>query len=291
MRLILLCVAVGVSGCATTYNAGWSHPEVTTAAEADATVKAAIEEGDALWAERGDKAKLQKAIDKWEAAAAQRVDAALFTKIARGHYLLADGFDALEGNFDQRDSEFQLGLDWATRALKAAAPELAKALAQGKTLASSAGLVTKDAATATYWYALTLGKWAGSRGVSTRLRYKDDINAAMEQVQRLDERFFYAGPYRYFGTFEAQTDGLAGGSLERSEQNFKKGVELAPDFLGTKVLWAEHLCVARKDKAAFRQLLDEVLAADAGVDPEIAVENRIEQQKAKRLLARIDDLF
>jgi hypothetical protein len=34
-----------------------------------------------------------------------------------------------------------------------------------------------------------------------------------------------------------------------------------------------------------------VIAADPAADPEIEPENRLEQQKAKKLLARIDELF
>ena len=291
MRLVHCCLAFGLVGCATTYNANWTEPPTSVAAPtADEALKATIDEGDALWKERGDKAKLQAAINKWEAAA-QHPDAELFTKISHGHYLLGDGFHALEGNLEQRDSEYQLGLDWATRALKLAAPEFARAMAEGKKHSESISLATKDAVPAAYWYATNLGKWAASRGFATRLRYKDDIKATMDHIKKLDELYFYAAPYRYLGSFEALTAGLAGGSLEKSEENYKKGVELAPNYLGTKVLWAEYLCVKKQDKVMFKQLLDEVLAANASIDPDIEAENKIEQEKAKKLLAKIDDLF
>lgn len=293
MRLASLCLALVLTGCATTYNANWTEPATAPAAAptADEAMKAAIEEGDALWKERLDKAKLQAAINKWEAVAATNPNAELFVKISRGHYLLGDGFHALEGNLEQRDSEYQLGLDWATKALKLAAPEFAKAMAEGKKHSESIGMASKDAVPAAYWYATNLGKWAASRGFATRLRYKDDIKATMDHIQKLDEMFFYAAPYRYLGSFEALTAGLAGGSLEKSEVHYKKGVELAPTYLGTKVLWAEYLCTKKQDKAMFKQLLDEVIAGNASVDPEIEPENKIEQEKAKKLLAKIDDLF
>lgn len=295
MRLLpALVLAVALAGCATTYNANWAAEPVTAKpAEAapDDVLKAAVDEGDALWKERGDKAKLQAAIAKWESVAEKLPDPVLFSKISRAHYLLGDGFHALEGNNEQRDSEYQLGLDWATRALKLAAPEFAKAMAEGKKHSESITLATKDAVPAAYWYATNLGKWAASRGFATRLRYKDDIKATMDHIKSLDELYFYAAPYRYLGSFEALTAGLAGGSLEKSEVNYKKAVELAPAYLGAKVLWAEYLCVKKQDKATFKQLLDEVIAANASVDPEIEPENKIEQEKAKKLLARIDEIF
>ncbi len=292
MRLVPLCLALCLVGCATTYNANWTEPAAAVAAPtADEALKATIEEGEALWKDRSDKTALQAAINKWESAAAKSADADLFAKIARAHYLLGDGFHGLEGNAEQRDSEYQLGLDWATKALKLAAPEFAKAMAEGKKHSEAIVLAPKESVAAAYWYATNLGKWAAARGFATRLRYKDDVKATMDNIKKLDEMFFHAAPYRYLGSFEALTAGLAGGSLEKSEEHFKKGVELAPNYFGTKVLWAEYLCVKRQDKAMFKQLLDEVVAGNASVVPEIEPENKIEQQKAKKLLAKIDDLF
>jgi tetratricopeptide (TPR) repeat protein len=250
-----------------------------------------VTEGDAAWEARGDKAKLTEAITKWEAAFEKAPSAELAAKLSRAHYLLGDGYLALEGNAEGRDAEYQKGLDWATRSLTIAAPAFAKAMTEGKKHAESITLAPKEAVPGMYWYATNLGKWAASKGFATRLRYKDDIKATMDHVKSLDEMYFYAAPWRYFGSFEAVTAGIAGGSLEKSETNFKKAIELAPNYFGAKVLWAEYLCTKKQDKATFKQLLDEVIAADAKVDPAIAPENTIEQLKARKLLAEIDEKF
>jgi len=174
-------------------------------------------------------------------------------------------------------------------------------MAQGAKHADAIKLAPKEAVPAMYWYSTNLGKWAAGKGFATVLKYKDDIKATMDHVKALDEMYFYAGPWRYFGAYEARTAGIAGGDLGRSKEDFQKAVQMAPNYLGTKVLWAEFLCVKQqKDedgdgqndgKVQFKKLLDEVIAADANVDPDIAAENAIEQQKAKKLLAKIDDLF
>jgi hypothetical protein len=44
-------------------------------------------------------------------------------------------------------------------------------------------------------------------------------------------------------------------------------------------------------KAKFKRLLDEVIAADPAADADVAPENQLEQLKAKKLLARIDEMF
>ncbi|MEW5738599.1 MAG: TRAP transporter TatT component family protein [Myxococcota bacterium] len=289
---VLSLVLAVLAGCATTYNAKWDEkPAVAAAPTADEATAALIAEGDAAWALRGDQAKLTEALTKWEAAFEKAPSAELAAKLSRGHYLLGDGFLALENNTEGRDAEYQKGLDWATKSLKLAAPEFAKAMAEGKKHAETITLAGKDAVPAMYWYATNLGKWAASKGFATRLRYKDDIKATMEHVKSLDEGFFYAAPWRYFGSFEAVTAGLAGGSLEKSEENYKKAVELAPNYLGSKVLWAEYLCTKKNDRATYEKLLKEVLAADPTVDPAIEPENRIEQKKASKMLAEIDEKF
>lgn len=289
-KAMWMSAALAVSGCATTYEAKWDEKPTTAAPVADANATG-LAEGDAAWEQRGDKSKLVDALAKWEGVYEKAPTAELATKLSRGHYLLGDGYFALENNAEARDAEYQKGLDWATRGLKLAAPEFAKAMTEGKKHAEAITLAPKEAVPAMYWYATNLGKWAASKGFATRLRYKDDIKATMDHVKALDEMYMFAGPWRYFGSFEAVTAGLAGGSLEKSEANYKKAVELAPNYLGAKVLWAEYLCTKKQDKVMFKKLLDEVIAADAKVDPVIAPENAIEQQKAKKLLAEIDDKF
>ncbi len=302
MKRSLLVTLAGAAlslSCATTHEAHWEDKPVAKQASADDAQKAGsvVSEGDALWAERGDKAKLTAAIAKWEEAAKVEVTADLAVKLSRGHYFLGDGYYALEENLEQRDAEYQKGLDWATQALKLAAPDFAAAMASGKRHAEAIKLAPKDAVPAMYWYSSNLGKWAVSKGFTTVLKYKDDIKATMEHVKALDPEYFYAGPWRYFGAYEARTAGIAGGDLGRSKDDFQKAVQLAPNYLGTKVLWAEYLCVKHQKaddpdgRVQFKKLLEEVIAADANVDPAIAAENAIEQQKAKKLLAKMADLF
>lgn len=306
MRLVAILSSAAISfgaGCATTHEANWQDKPVVKEASADvaAASSAKVAEADALWDQRADRKQLEAAIALWEQAAAAAPSADVAAKLARGHYLLGDGFMALADDVAGRDAEYQKGLDWATTALKLSAPEFSAAMAGGAKHADAITKAPKESVPAMYWYASNLGKWAASKGFATRIKYKDDIKATMDHVKALDESFFHAGPWRYFGAFEALTAGIAGGDLKKSKDNFAKAVTMAPGYLGTKVLWAELLCVkiqgdADNDgqndgKVQFKKLLDEVIAADPNVDPTIAAENGLEQQKAKKLLAKIDDLF
>jgi hypothetical protein len=303
MRLVILSLAVISAACATTHEANWKDAPVVKEASADAAASVAttLAEAGALWEQRADRKRLEAALAQWEQAFAAAPSADVAAKLARGHYLLGDGFMALADDVVGRDAEYQKGLDWATTALKLSAPDFVAAMAAGAKHGDAIGKAPKEAVPAMYWYASNLGKWAASKGFATRVKYKDDIKATMSHVKALDETYFYAGPWRYFGAFEALTAGIAGGDLSKSKDNFAKAVAMAPNYLGTKVLWADLLSVklqgdADKDgqndgKVQFKKLLDEVIAADPNVDPAIAAENGLEQQKAKKLLAKIDDLF
>ena len=291
------------AGCATTHEANWSDKPAAVAPTAEGATAAttAATEGDELWKGRADKAKLAAALAKWEEAAKAAPTAELTAKLARGHYLMGDGFLAREDEQAGRDAEYQKGLDWATTALKLGAPDFASAMAGNGKHAEAIKLAPKEAVPAMYWYAANLGKWAASKGFATKLKYKDDLKATMEHVKSLEPEFFYAAAWRYFGGYEAATAGIAGGSLDKSKENFEKAIQLAPNYFGTKVLYADYLCTKlQKDtdgdgisdgKKKFKELLDSVIAADPNVDPEIAAENTIEQAKAKKLLAQIDQLF
>ena len=295
-RLSWIVPALAVSGCATTYNAKWDEKPVTAAAaataptEVDAT-KALQDKADALWAKRADKQSLADAISAYEQLAEKAPSAELFAKLSRAHYLLADGFHALEGNAEARDAGYQKGLDWASKSLKAAAPAFAEAMAAGKKHPEAIQLAGKEAVPGMYWYATNLGKWAASKGFATRLRYKDDAKSTLDRVQALEPTYFYSAPLRYFGSFQALTAGIAGGSLAKSEEFFTQAVAAAPNYLGTKVLWADYLATKKNDRATFERLLKEVLAADPNVDPDIAPENGLEQAKAKKLLAEVEEKF
>jgi hypothetical protein len=286
---VVAALTAGLVACSTTREA--KYDDVKTDNTVVNTDKVA--EGDALWAERADQAKLEGAIAKWEEAAAEGADFDLYVKLSRGHYFLADGFHALAGDAEKRDAHYTAGLDWAEKAIAIAAPEFVAAVKNGEKHADAIKKAPKDAIPALYWYSTNMGKWAGAKGFATILRYKDDIKATMMHVLALDPNgeFFHGAVYRYFGAYEAKTAGLAGGSLPKSEENFKKAIEIAPNYLGTKVLYADYYCSKKQNKELFEKLLNEVIAADAGSDEAIAPENKIEQKKAKALLAEIDDKF
>jgi hypothetical protein len=291
MRLGLL-LFLASTGCASTYNARWLEPAApaTALATASDAAKALADEGDAAWKLRDDPAKLRESIAKWEGAAALWADGDLDSKLSRAHYFLADAHLALETDTDARDAEYTASLDWATRALKLLAPDFVSAIGGGASFHAAIQKAPKESSEALLWYASSLGKWVAARRFATRVKYKDDLKAVIDRVHAIDPSQ-HGATNRWLGGYEAQTVGIGGGSSERSEAYFKKSLELAPNFFGTKVLWAQFLCPKTHDRQTYQRLLNEVLAGDPELDPNNVAENKADQKKAKQLLADIETMF
>ncbi len=186
---------------------------------------------------------------------------------------------------------YEKGLAIAEKAIMVKYPDFAKKVSFDPSKWEEAVVMVDGyGVEALYWYATNMGKWGGLKGFSTILYYKDRIFKVMEHVLKLNERFFFGAPHRYFGAYYATVPKFAGGDLAKSEKHFKRSLKIEKNYLATKVLWAERLSPKLKNKEQFKTLLGEVLAADPNVLKGAEPENIIEQRKAKRLMSRIDDL-
>jgi hypothetical protein len=152
-------------------------------------------------------------------------------------------------------------------------------------------LIPKEGVPAMYWYATALGSWAKRKSFAVLLGQKDNVKAIMTHVLELDPTYFYGGPHRYFGVFYAVAPAFAGGDLKKSREHFEKSLQISPEYLGTKVRWAEELAVKEQDEATYDKLLNEVLAGSDDALPDIKPELLVDKQKAKELIADKDDRF
>ncbi|NJK31562.1 MAG: hypothetical protein HC927_03610 [Deltaproteobacteria bacterium] len=187
-------------------------------------------------------------------------NAELLAMLTRAYYFTADSF--------MRNSEadyleyMDRAVWWGERALIAASPEFeAKMKAKAK-FHEAIVVVGIEALPAMYWYASALGKWARTKGFGVLVGQKDNIKATMTRALELDPTFYHGGPHRYFGAFYSVAPAFAGGDTNKSAEHFDKSLELAPYFIGTKILMAENLAVKLDDEEMFDRLLEEVLAAD-----------------------------
>lgn len=83
-----------------------------------------------------------------------------------------------------------------------------------------------------------------------------------------------------------------GGSLERARVHHQRALELnRGERAGTYVTWASMVSLRRQDGREFRQMLEKALAIDPDRVPAERLANLLQQRKARRLLAQIDELF
>lgn len=293
-HLRLGLVIVMASGCAGR-KAEWeqeapaSAPAPAAAAEQD-SVEALVTKGDESWAKRTDPAAIRTAIAQWEKAAeAQPKNADVLVKLTRGHYFLADGY--LRDNEKEYLEVMDKAVKWGERAMVAASPDFEAKMRNGGKIPEAVAAVPKEGVPAMYWYASALGKWARKKGFAVLVGQKDNVKATMDRCLALDPEFYYGGPHRYFGAYYSVAPAFAGGDLEKSKVHFNKSLEIEPNYLGTKVLWAENLSVKQQDESTFEALLNEVLAVPDDVIPELTPETIVEKGKARELLADQEEYF
>jgi hypothetical protein len=255
--------------------------------------KALVGEGDSLWNDRLDVGKLRGAIAKWEEAVGMKPDDhETYAKLARAHYLLADGFLALDPT---KEMEFlathEKGMGHGEKGLAALSPDFEKKRRLGAKMEDAIQVLQRDAVPCLYWYASNLGKWAKFKGIQETLKHKDTIFGTISRVAALDPDYFYGASDRYFGGYFAVAPNFAGGDLDKSEKHFNESVKRYPYYLATHVLIAELLAPKKQDRGLFDRELKFVMDTPAESIPELVPEQTLEKRKAERLMKQADELF
>jgi len=285
-----LITAVLMAGCGTTRSnvCGKLVPNATAKGDAAALITA----GDVAWKGRTKAAQIRVAITTWNRALAiTPKDAETRIKLSRAYYFLGDGYLRQD---DEKEEEMKAmclkGMKEAEIALALKVPKYRKDFCSEKTFAQSIATADKSAVPAMYWSATNLGKWGLEEGLTTILKYKNDIKAMIDRVETLQPTYFYHAPYRYFGVYWTKIPVFRGDEA-KSKAAFTKSIAGSPQYLATKVLMAERFCTKWKDPKLFVKLLTEVAAFDLSSAPELAPENAIEKMKAKELYEDADTYF
>jgi tetratricopeptide (TPR) repeat protein len=291
ISFVVFAAAVTI-GCSAGRQAQWDTKPTQTVAAPEG-FEALVIQGDEAWAKRGDQNALLAAIAAWEkASAAKPDDVAVWGKLSRAYYLLADGFYRKLGDKSPEYLEtFEKGVAAGERGLAAANPAFKQHVTSGGSVEDGIKNVGKEGIEPMYWYAVNLGKWARAKGFATTLGNKDKIKAVMTRVLELDPQFFHGAADRYFGAFYAVAPGFAGGDMDKSKEHFEKSLQIAPNYAATKVNMAELYAVKKQDRELFDRLLNEVLALPDDAIPGLEPETRIEKDKANELKGKAADLF
>ena len=138
------------------------------------------------------------------------------------------------------------------------------AYAQGRDAARRAVELAPRAPLAHLFLGINTGRWGQTKGVVRSLFLLPEVRAAIRQALELDPRLPAA--YALAGNVDYEVPGVFGGSLERAEGYFRKGLGVDPRFTALRIGLAK---VLRKQgrAAEARQELRTVLDEPAPSNP------------------------
>lgn len=287
---LALVAALALSACGGSRNTELFKEGASGSKTGDATAQ--FDQAKALWAERGDRAKAEQAVKLWEEAAAldpTRADIQL--ALTYGYYFLANAHVRWDADNEKAlKALYEKGVKAGRNAVWLTSPDFAARIQKGEKWEAAVKTVEAAAVPGLYWYATNMGKWALLDGFTTILREKDHIAATMERIQALDEGYFHGAPHRYFGVYRTKIP-FPGGDPPSSKKHFEQALKLSPNYLDTKVLFAEAYAVKVQDEDLYERLLKEVIATPDDVMPDIVPENANAKRVAKQMLDEKDEYF
>lgn len=285
-----------LSACAERPAVWQSHPEVmpTPSSLAPGSPEAqslaqVLREAEQAWKDRANPAQLDLAITRWKEAARRAPSADLYVRLARAFHFRARSPAAT-------DPASRLGaLDQGTKAAEVAlglnSPELVTRVRHGQRWKEAMVGVGPQGVAALYWYGANLGAWAEQKGWREQQVHAPRVRAAMARCVELDSGFHQAAPLSHLAAMHAAGPILGGQDLELSEMLFKQALLRAPGSLSARVLMASTWCVQTGNKARFKRLLEEVLAADPALAPDLVPEQLLDKRQAEDLLRQLNRLF
>ena len=151
----------------------------------------------------------------------------------------------------------------------------------------------KDDVPQLYWTAVP---WAAQISITKNdanlLGDLPNVEALMGRALELDESWDHGAIHEFYVTYDGGRSEAIGGSVKRAKEHFDRALQLSEGKKMAPFLsWAEAVCVQQQDKKAFLELVEKVLAFNTDEAPQFRLVNLIAQDRARRLKARVDDLF
>lgn len=144
-----------------------------------------------------------------------------------------------------------------------------------------------------YWTAVA---WAAAISLSkdepAMLAGLPEVEKLIRRAQSLDADFDHGALRTFLIGYEMSRPNAAAGAEALARAHFARAIELSGGRqAGPYVSLAESVCVEKRARREFETLLGKALAVDPGARPEWRLANLVMQRRARRLLARADELF
>lgn len=183
-----------------------------------------LDDADQIYQERLDPLKAKMALELYQKAIVDypgSVEA--LWKASRTAWWVGDQ----SGTRHEKINFFNLGISYAQEALKK----------------------SSDCVEAHFWLGGNYGSFGEEKGVLKSLFLVKPIRQAMEEVNRIDDRFEGGGGYRVLGVLDYKVPGFAGGNRKRAQEMLEKAYAIDPEDPYTLFYLAEYyLTIGDKDQ-------------------------------------------
>ena len=146
--------------------------------------------------------------------------------------------------------------------------------------------INENSLEANFWLAVNYGSYGQEKGIMQSLALVTPIKEAAEKAVKLDESYFYGGPWRVLGRLYHKAPGFpfSIGSTKKAVECLEKAVNLGPKFFLNRVFLAEAY-LSNRDKAKAREQLQWILNAPLNKNHEL--EDESYKREAGTLLENI----
>jgi hypothetical protein len=152
---------------------------------------------------------------------------------------------------------------------------------------------SKDDVPALFWTAFNWGSYINiTRTDVEALGEISKVTALVQRAAELDSSYYHGGAYLFFATMKGSVPKVLGGQPEEAKVLFEKCLSInGGKFLMTQLYYAKTVAVALQDQPLFESLLKQIEDAPLDILPEARFANVVAKEKARKLLARENDLF
>jgi tetratricopeptide (TPR) repeat protein len=146
---------------------------------------------------------------------------------------------------------------------------------------------------ALFWVAYSWGSIINlKQSEPARLAELTRVELMMDRILELDERFFFGGAHLFYGIFFGGRPEMLGGDAEKAREHFEKAIQITKGkFLMAQYMLAKCYAFQIQNRELFEGTLQEIIEAPDDLFPDQRLANGIAKRRAKRLLARVNDLF
>jgi tetratricopeptide (TPR) repeat protein len=122
---------------------------------------------------------------------------------------------------------------------------------------------------ANFWLAVNYGFYGQEKGIMQSLALINPMRECLERAQKVDETYFYGGPWRALGRLYHKAPGwpVSCGNLGKGVECLEKAIALGPRFYLNRIYLAEAYAANRKREQA-REQLEWVINAPLSPKPE-----------------------